>query len=57
MLTGLGDTEGALDELDLAIEDRSRFAVLLGVWPAFDPLRGNPRFPDLFRRLSLPGAS
>ncbi|MEM1206085.1 MAG: winged helix-turn-helix domain-containing protein [Acidobacteriota bacterium] len=55
VLTGLGDSESAFDELDLAIEDRSRFAVLLGVWPAFDPLRGDPRFPDLLRRLSLSG--
>ena len=54
--TGLGDHAAALDELDAAYRDRSRFVVLMGVWPAFDPLRQEPRWAELTRRVGLPAA-
>jgi len=54
--TGLGDHAAALDELEAAYRDRSRFVVLMGVWPAFDPLRQEPRWAELTRRVGLPAA-
>ncbi|HEV8237959.1 MAG TPA: winged helix-turn-helix domain-containing protein [Thermoanaerobaculia bacterium] len=53
---GLGDHAAALDELETAYRDRSRFVVLMGVLRAFDPLRGEPRWADLTRRVGLPAA-
>ncbi len=50
---GLEDPEPALRELELALEDRSRFVVFLGVWPAFDGLREHPRFARLLEDLGL----
>ena len=54
--TGLGDRAAALDELEAAYRDRSRFVALMGVWPAFDPLRQEPRWVELTRRVGLPTA-
>ena len=54
VLAGLGEREPALDELERACEQRSRFAAFLGVWPIFDDLRELPRFQDLLRRVGLP---
>lgn len=53
---GLGDHAAALDELETAYRDRSRFVVLMGVLRAFDPLRSEPRWADLTRRVGLPAA-
>jgi len=53
---GLGDHAAALDELEVAYRDRSRFVVLMGVLRAFDPLRSEPRWADLTRRVGLPAA-
>jgi DNA-binding winged helix-turn-helix (wHTH) protein/TolB-like protein/tetratricopeptide (TPR) repeat protein len=52
--TGLGNRAAALDELEAAYRDRSRFVALMGVWPAFDPLRQEPRWAALTRRMGLP---
>ncbi|HXT22645.1 MAG TPA: tetratricopeptide repeat protein, partial [Thermoanaerobaculia bacterium] len=54
--TGLSNRSEALDQLEAAYRDRSRFVVLMGVWPAFDPLREDPRWGDLTRRVGLPEA-
>jgi tetratricopeptide (TPR) repeat protein len=48
---GLRDREAALGALERAVEARSRFAVFLGVWPAFAGLRGDPRFDRLLERV------
>ncbi len=53
VLVGLEDLEGALQELLQGSEERSRFLVFLGVWPAFDSLRSDPRFRGLLDRLGL----
>jgi hypothetical protein len=48
---GLGNTEEALDWLERAYAERSQLLLfLLGPHPAFDALRGNPRFQELRRK-------
>ncbi len=52
--TGLGDNRTALDWLDKAYKERTDRLVYLGVDPIADPLRSEPRFRDLMKRLHLP---
>lgn len=52
--TGLGEKGTALDWLDKAYAERSDRLIFLGVEPAADPLRSEPRFRDLLRRIGLP---
>ena len=49
----LGDKESALEWLDRAYADRTHDLYLLKVNPRFDPLRGDPRFIALLRRMGL----
>jgi len=51
---GLDDKERALDWLERAYEDRSFLMLDLKVDPLFDPLRADPRFQDLLRRMNFP---
>jgi tetratricopeptide (TPR) repeat protein len=51
---GLGDNRVALDWLDKAFKERTDRLVYLGVDPMADPLRAEPRFQDLMKRLHLP---
>ena len=51
---GLGDKEQAFEWLEKAYEDRSAALVFLKRENRFDPLRGEPRFQDLLRRMNLP---
>ena len=53
MTLPLGDVEKALDALERGAEERSRFVVFAGVWPAFEVLRGEPRFARLLARMGL----
>jgi tetratricopeptide (TPR) repeat protein len=50
----LGDRERAFLWLDQAAEERSFHLVYVKVWPELDPLRSDPRFQALVRRLGLP---
>ena len=50
---GLGDKHQALEWLERAYEDHSFRLTWIKVWPQLDPLRGEPRFLDLLRRMSL----
>ena len=50
---GLGDHDQAFVWLDKAYEERADALVTLKVEPVFDPLRGDPRFSDLLRRVGL----
>ncbi len=51
---GLDDRDKAFEWLEKAYEERSGRLVYLGIERAFDPLRTDPRFQDLVRRIRLP---
>ncbi|MGH2396099.1 MAG: TPR end-of-group domain-containing protein [bacterium] len=51
--TGLGDKERALEWLEKAFEDRSWEMIRLKIDPRLDPLRADPRFQDMLRRMGL----
>jgi predicted Zn-dependent protease len=48
----LGNSDQAISWLEKSYEERFNPGVLL--WPGFDPLRSDPRFQDLVRRIGLP---
>ncbi len=50
---GLGDNEQALYWLEQAYRERSNILQFLKTHPYFDPIRGDPRFADLVRRVGL----
>jgi TolB-like protein/Tfp pilus assembly protein PilF len=52
--TGLGDNKMALDWLDKAYKEHNDRLVYLNVDPMADPLRSEPRFQNLMKRLHLP---
>jgi tetratricopeptide (TPR) repeat protein len=51
---GLGDKDRAFEWLEKAYEERTGRLAYLKVERAFDPLRSDPRFEDLVRRLRFP---
>jgi tetratricopeptide (TPR) repeat protein len=51
---GLGDYERALEWLDRAFDERSKILLHLKVHPFFDPLRNDPRYEALQRRMNFP---
>ena len=51
---GLGETEQALQLLEQAYADHDIFLVWLKVYWMYDPLRSDPRFQDLLRRMNFP---
>jgi tetratricopeptide (TPR) repeat protein len=50
---GLGDNEHAFVWLERAYREKSMIIQLLKVHPYFDPIREDPRFKDLLRRVGL----
>lgn len=51
---GLGDKDGAIASLERAYEERSASMPQMKMEPWFDPLRSDPRFQDLLRRMNFP---
>ena len=52
----LGDKARALNALEQAYEQRSLAMTEINIEPAFDPIRGEPRFKALLQRVRLQGA-
>jgi serine/threonine protein kinase/TolB-like protein/Flp pilus assembly protein TadD len=50
---GLGDKEQAFVHLEQAYQERSTWLMWIKVDPRFDPLRSEPRFAELLRRMNL----
>ena len=50
----LGDMDRAFAALERAFRDRSQGLLWIKTDPSMDPLRGDPRFADLLRRMGLP---
>jgi TolB-like protein/DNA-binding winged helix-turn-helix (wHTH) protein/Flp pilus assembly protein TadD len=50
---GLDDTDQALAALEQAYKEQSNILQFIKVHPYFDPLRNDPRFVDLVRRVGL----
>jgi TolB-like protein/Tfp pilus assembly protein PilF len=51
---GLGDKDKAFVELEKSFNERGYYVPLLSVDPLMDPLRDDPRFADLIKRIGLP---
>ena len=51
---GLGETDRAMDWLEQGFQQRSWLLCVLASDPIFDPLRSNPRFQSLLRRMNFP---
>ena len=49
-----GDVDGAFAVLERGLEDGDPFRFFLGVDPALDPLRDDPRFTAILERSGLP---
>jgi TolB-like protein/Flp pilus assembly protein TadD len=52
----MGEAEPALRWLEAGMAERAPFMVTVGVYAAFDPIRTDPRFVDIIRRLGLASA-
>ena len=51
--TALGEADRAVERLERACDERSRFVAFLATWPIYDPLRAHPRWGELLRRAGL----
>jgi hypothetical protein len=50
----LGDLDEAFRWFELADQERDGDMVLLNIAPVYDPVRADPRFQDLVRRMRFP---
>ena len=50
----LGDKDQAFAELEKAFEHRLSGLISIQIYPWFEPLRSDPRFQDLLRRMNFP---
>ena len=51
---GLADKDKAFEWLEKAYQDRSLFLAMIRLEGLLEPLRSDPRWPDLLRRIGLP---
>ncbi len=49
----LGEKDLAIEWLTKAVEERDNYVTWAKVYPLLDPLRDDPRFQDLLRRMNL----
>ena len=49
----LGDNKRVIELLNNGIEDGYPGVFWVNVWPEFEPLRDDPQFQDLLRRMNL----
>jgi len=54
LYVGLGDKDKAIIELEKSFNERGYYVPLLSVDPLMDPLRDDPRFAALIKRVGLP---
>jgi TolB-like protein/Flp pilus assembly protein TadD len=54
LYAALGDKEAAFASLEKAYQEHDLQLQFLKVDPSFDPLRDDPRYPELMRRVGLP---
>jgi hypothetical protein len=54
MYLKVGDKERAMDWLERTYEERASMLIHMNVHFAFDPLRSDPRFQNLLRRMKFP---
>jgi Tfp pilus assembly protein PilF len=52
--TGLGEKDQAFEWLGTAYDERSYGMTFIKVEPRMDPLRSDPRYAELLRRMGLP---
>jgi tetratricopeptide (TPR) repeat protein len=50
---GLKETDLGIEALEQSFRDRDTLIISIKVWPQFDYLRTDPRFPEIERRLGL----
>lgn len=53
IVIGLGDIDGAFERLDRAVDVRDPWIIPVRTHPILDPLRSDPRFQSLLRRMNL----
>jgi tetratricopeptide (TPR) repeat protein len=51
--TGLGDRDNAMQWLEKAFNERTEYLIFFNVEPMADPLRSDPRFQNLLKRIGL----
>jgi len=54
LYAGLGDFDKAFEYLEDSMDQKLNGSSFLGVWPAFDPLKDDPRFDEQVARLKRP---
>jgi hypothetical protein len=54
VFVGLSDKDQTVNALNKAFQERSTLLTYLKMDPRFDPVRSDPRFKDLLRRMNFP---
>ena len=53
-MPSLGDADRAFEWIEVAVREKAPSVHTLGLAPHLDPLRSDPRFQDLLRRIGFP---